>query len=255
MAEVLIFGDSHTAALRHGQLAIEADGQWPADLSLTVRPLGGGHLACQPFFVDRGDHAEITLPEYRRQFERLPRRDDPPNAVYGVSAPLHTVRVWRHPDWQTFAPIAARVAPDEAPTTPASSGMVRHLALDDQSHMLALVALLRRLGRRVFAIEAPYPFRHHPALQRTPAAVALRVDRLYRDAVGIELKRLGIPVVAVPEQCRDEDGFTRAEFRLDGDPHHGNGRYGAIMMGAVLAHLAAEGAPHASGADQEDVRV
>ena len=250
MAEVVVFGDSHTAALRRGQLAIEADGRWPADLSLTVQPLGGGHLACDPFFADRGDHAEITLPEYRRQFERLPRREDPPDAAYGVSALLHPVRVWRHPAWQSFAPAALA-----APGTPASSGMVRRLALDDQNHMLALVALLRRLGRRVFAIEAPYPFRHHPALRRTPAAVAMRVDRLYRDAVGAELERLGVPVVAVPERCRDEGGFTRAELGQEGDPHHGNGRYGAIMMGEVLAHLAADGAPRASGADREDVRT
>ncbi len=255
MAEVLVFGDSHTAALRRGQLAIEAEGLWPANLALTVRPLGGGHLACDPFFADRGDHAEITLPEYRRQFERLPRRDDPPDAIYGVSALLHPVRVWRHPSWQGFAPASLAQSGEESTATPASSGMVRRLALDDQGPMLALVALLRRLGRRVFAIEAPYPFRHHPALRRTPAAVVMRVDRLYRDAVRAELDRLGVPVVAVPGRCRDEDGFTRAELGQEGDPHHGNGRYGAIMMGEVLAHLAAGAAPPASGADREDMRA
>ncbi len=233
MADVLVFGDSHTAALRRGQIAIETDGLWPQDIRLTVRPLGGGHLATEPFFADRGDHADVTLPEYRRQFDRLPRADDPPDMIYGVSALLHPVRVWRAPAWQDFAP-ADMALPDRAPV---SSGTVRRLALDDQTPMLELVALLRRIGRHVFAIEAPHPFRHHPALRRTPAAVVMRVDRLYRTTLRAELARLGVPVVDVPARCLDDEGFPRAEFGQPGDPHHGNEAYGAVMMGEVLAYL------------------
>ena len=239
MTEVLVFGDSHTAALRRGQIAIETDGHWPEGLRLDLRPLGGGHLATTPFFADRGTHAEITLPEYRRQFARLPRAEDPDALVYGVSAPLHPVRIWRQPDWQAFAP--ADLAPPPAGTTPVSSGMVRRLALADQGPMLDLLALLRRLGRRVFAIEAPRPFRHHPALRRTPAATVLRVDRLYRDAIRAELDGLGVAVVGVPDRCLDPEGFTRAALGQPGDPHHGNEAYGAIMMAEVLAHLGAPG--------------
>ena len=233
MADVLVFGDSHTAALRRGQLAIETDGLWPDDINLAVRPLGGGHLATEPFFADRGDHADVTLPEYRRQFDRLPRADDPPDMIYGVSAPLHPVRVWRAPAWQDFAP-ADMALPG---VTPVSSGTIRRLALDDQTPMLELVALLRRIGRRVFVIEAPHPFRHHPALRRTPAAVVMRVDRLYRTTIRAELARLDVPVVDVPARCLDEEGFTLAEFGQPGDPHHGNEAYGTIMIGEVLAHL------------------
>lgn len=237
MADVLVFGDSHTAALRRGQVAIEAEGAWPADIGLSVRPLGGGHLATEPFFADRGDHAEVTLPEYRRQFDRLPCADDPPDRIYGVSAPLHPVRVWRGAAWQDFAP-ADMDLPGAAPV---SSGTIRRLALDDQRPMLELLALLRRIGRRVFAVEAPRPFRHHPALRRTPAAVAMRVDRLYRETIRAELDRLGVPVVDVPGRCFDAEGFTLAEFGQPGDPHHGNEGYGAIMMREVLAHLRAGG--------------
>lgn len=233
MTDVLLFGDSHTAALRRGQLAIEAAGGWPEDVSLAVRPLGGGHLATEPFFADRGDHAEVTLPEYRRQFDRLPCADDPPDRVYGVSALLHPVRVWRGAAWQDFAP-ADMAMPGVAPV---SSGTIRRLALADQQPMLDLVALLRRIGRHVFAVEAPHPFRHHPALRKTPAAVVMRVDRLYRATIRAELDRLGVPVVHVPARCLDADGFTLAEFGQPGDPHHGNERYGAVMMGEVLAHL------------------
>ena len=231
--DVLVFGDSHTAALRRGQVALEADGQWPAGVRLTVRPLGGGHLATEPFFADRGDHADVTLPEYRRQFDRLPRADDPADMVYGVSAPLHSVRVWRAADWQRFAPADM----DVEGAAPVSSGTIRRLALDDARPMLDLVALLRRIGRRVFTIEAPRPFRHHPALKKTPAAVVMRVDGLYRETIRAELDRLGVSVVGVPRRCLDADGFTLTEFGQPGDPHHGNEAYGAVMMGKVLAHL------------------
>ena len=233
MPGALVFGDSHTAALRRGQQAIEAAGLWPGEIRLTVRPLGGGHLATEPFFADRAGFAEVTLPEYRRQFDRLPRAEDPPDTVYGVSALLHPVRLWRNPAWAEFAP-ADMALPGSVPV---SSGTVRRLALDDQRFMLELVGLLRRLGRRVFAIEAPRPFRHHPALKRTPAAVAMRVDLLYRATVRAELGRLGVSVVDVPERCLDPDGFTLAEFGQPGDQHHGNEAYGTIMMGEVLAHL------------------
>jgi len=120
---------------------------------------------------------------------------------------------------------------------PVSSGMVRRLALADQGPMLALLGLLRRLGAPVFAIEAPYPFRHHPALRRTPAAVVMRVDRLYRETIRAELDRLSVAVVGVPERCRDAEGFTLDSFGQVGDPHHGTAAYGAIMMAEVLDHL------------------
>ncbi|WP_165361412.1 hypothetical protein [Lichenibacterium ramalinae] len=238
MTDVLVFGDSHTAALRRGQSAIETDGRWPDGLRLDVRPLGGGHLATVPFFADRGSHADVTLPEYRRQFARLPREEDPEAMVYGVSALLHPVRVWRHSDWQGFAP--ADLAAPPADTAPVSSGTIRRLALDDQGPMLGLVALLRRLGRRVFAIEAPRPFRHHPALRRIPAEVVMRVDRIYRDAIRAELDGLGVAVVGVPDRCLDGDGFTLEALGQTADPHHGNEAYGTIMMTEVLAHLAGD---------------
>ncbi len=247
--DVLVFGDSHTAALRRGQVAIETDGHWPDAVRLTVRPLGGGHLATAPFFADRQDHAEVTLPEYRRQFARIPREDDPEDTVYGVSALLHPVRIWRSPAWQDHAP--ADLVPPPEGVTPVSSGMVRHLALDDQRPMLDLVALLRRLGRRVFAVEAPRPFRHHPALRKTPAATVMHVDRLYRDTVGRELRRLGVPVVGVPQRCLDADGFTREDLGQVGDPHHGNAAYGAIMMGEILGHLDPSVTPPAPPPDLE----
>jgi len=232
MRDVFLTGDSHTAALRRGQTAIEADGGWPQDLRLTIQPLGGGHLTREPFFIDRGDHAEITAVEYRRRFDRLPLEHAAgADTVYGFSAPLHSARIWRHPDWQNYAPAAMAL-----PGTPVSSGMVSRLVLADQKYVLDLLALMTRIGRRVFVIEAPYPFHHHPALRKSPAAVVRHLDRAYRAIVRSELARLEVPVVAVPQDCT-EDGFMRSEYGQPGDHHHGNERYGRTMMSEILAFL------------------
>ncbi len=232
MRNVFVTGDSHTAALRRGQTAIEADGGWPQDVRLAIQPLGGGHLTREPFFIDRGDHAEITAVEYRRRFDRLPLEDaDDPGTFYGFSAPLHSARIWRHPAWQNHAPAAMKV-----PGTPVSSGMITQIVLDDQRYVIDLLALMTRIGRRVFVIEAPYPFRHHPALRKTPAAIVRHLDRAYRAIVRRELARLEVAVVGVPQGCT-EDGFMRPEYAQPGDHHHGNERYGRTMMTEILAFL------------------
>ena len=238
MIDVMITGDSHTAALYKGQLAVQADGQWPDDIDLVIRPLGGGHLTREPFFVDRGDHAEMTAAEYRRQFERLPlAAGERSPSVYGVSAPLHSVRIWRHADWQSFTPHGAGL-----PGKPVSTAMVRRIALDDQRYVLELIGILLRTGKRVFVIEAPHPFRHHPALQGTRAELVLYLNRLYRDTIRSELAALGVPVVAVPERCI-EGGFTRQDYAQPNDPHHGNPLYGRLMIEQVLDFLTTPAEP------------
>ena len=231
MPDILLTGDSHTAALRLGQVAIESEGRWPEKVRLSIRPLGGGHLTCEPFFIDRGDYAEITTAAYKRQMQRLPMDGDPEGTIYGVSAPLHSVRLWRHPAWQSFAPAAMAV-----PGTPVSSGMIQRLVLEDQRHVLDLLTLLRRLGRQVFVVEAPYPFLHHPAMRKTSRDLVRFVDGLYRKIIRRELARLAVSIVAVPNRCV-EDGFMLEDYAQLGDHHHGNQRYGQMMMDEVLTFL------------------
>lgn len=243
MPDILLTGDSHTAALRKGQIAIEAEGRWPEQVRLSIRPLGGGHLTCEPFFIDRGDHAEITAAAYRRQMQRLPMDDDPPATIYGLSAPLHSVRLWRHPAWQSFAPatMAGTVS-----GSPVSSGMMQRLVLEDQRHVLDLLALLKRLGKRVFVVEAPYPFQHHPAMRKTSIDLVRFVDGLYRNLIRRELARLAVPIVAVPDRCV-EDGFMLDLYAQPGDHHHGNQRYGETMMDEILAFLDRDGLAKTEG--------
>jgi hypothetical protein len=230
--KVLVTGDSHTGTLRKGQKAFENDGVWPHDVKLEIRPLGGGHLTREPFFIDRGDYAEITTPEYRRQFDRLPIAETgAEEIVYGISAPLHSVRIWRHPDWQRFAPSSLQQF-----GPPLSSGLIRRIILDDQKYVLDLIGILQKAGKRVFVIEPPHPFRHHPALRTTPSELVLHLNSLYRETVRHELRAMEVPVVEMPVRLL-EAGFMREDYAQAGDPHHGNAVYGRIMIEEILTFL------------------
>lgn len=223
---VLITGDSHTAALFMGQKQLEKERHTPAPANITIRPLGGGHLLREPFFTDQGDHAEIVLPQLRKQFERLPLAGDAnEDLIYGICAPLHTARVWRDLDWRRFAPIG--LATDE---TPISIGMLRRIILDDQKQILAFIDVLARNGAAVFAIEAPRPFRHHPVLKYVRQDVVLAIDSFYRELMRSELRKRSVPIVTVPAACLDPRGFTLEQFGRTTDPHHGNMKFGRLMM-------------------------
>lgn len=232
--KVIVTGDSHTADLFLGQKLLEEESPAPLAADVVIRPLGGGHILPTPFFVDRGDHAEITAPQFRPQFARLPL-DGVENhgTIYGICAPLHTARVWRHADWRRFAPIGRA-----ANETPISPGMLRRVILNDQKYVLALIDVFVRSGTRAFAIEAPRPFRHHPALKILRPDVVLTVDRSYRDIMRAELDDRSIPIVSIPAKCLDEDGFTLEEYGRRHDPHHGNERFGRVMMLEVNKFLA-----------------
>jgi hypothetical protein len=224
--KVVITGESHTAALFMGQKQLEKEGHRGAAANVVVRPLGGGHLLREPFFIDRGDHAEIVTPQFRTRFERLPldgveNRD----TIYGLCAPLHTARIWRDLDWGRFAPLAHAQG-----ETPISRSMLREVILEDQKYILAFIDIFVRSGARIFAIEAPRPFRHHQAIKHVREDVVLAVDAAYREIVRAELSARSVPVVSLPQKCIDGRGFTFEQYGRAADPHHGNMKFGRLMM-------------------------
>ena len=176
MPDILLTGDSHTAALRKGQMAIEAEGRVARTGSASPFTRSAAViLTCEPFFIDRGDHAEITVAAYKRQMQRLPMGDDSPGTDLRRlgTAPFGTPLAPLLPG-SSFAPAAMAGA---ASGTPVSSGMMQRLVLEDQKNVLDLLSLLKRLGKRVFVVEAPYPFHHHPAMRKTSRELVRFVDR------------------------------------------------------------------------------
>ena len=102
---VIITGDSHTGALEKGRQLLADRGDWPELVDMTIKPLGGGHIFPTPFFIDRGDHAEISDLQFRKRFKRLPLSGSAnSDVIYGLAGPLHTARLRRRRAWSEFVP-------------------------------------------------------------------------------------------------------------------------------------------------------
>lgn len=232
--KILVTGDSHTGPLQRGLDLLKRESAAKlAAHQIVIRPLGGGHLLPYPFFKARADHIEITQPDYRSRLERLPVPDVPGVDWYGVCAPLHTARVMRHEQWRNYAPEG--VGGDGIPV---SKALLARLVDDDQRHVMALLKAMIALGMRPFAIEGPRPFRHHPAIAVVGAERVTHIDRFYRARMLAWLDAEGIPVVRIPADLVDEEGFMLDDMRKDiSDAHHGNERMGARMIEEIVARM------------------
>lgn len=233
--KVLITGDSHTGALKSGQNLLVSKGEWPEEIDLTISFFGNAKFFPTPFFVDKGDYAEICNVEYRKQYARFP----PPkwgecDVVYGFSGPLHTLRVSRSQAWSKFVP--ASLVVNEAPI---SNALLHRAILDDCRYLLGFIDIILRTSKKLFVIEPPRPFKHHRTLKLIRPDVFSYVDRYYRDFIKQELSARNVPIIEVSPECYDEEGFMLDCYRHlnEKDMHHGNAEFGELMMKKVLDFL------------------
>lgn len=227
---VLISGDSHTGPLAMG-LAKWRQKEDLAWLDLRIQALGSGHLLPGPFFEDRGDHVEIVQTEYRDRCPRLPPLQSEVEWI-GFSGPLHSMRLWGK-DWTQHKLIGdpAEDSTDHLSLHRVSTGLVQQIIDDDVAQQLAMLRALRR-HHRVFVMEAPAPFRAHPAVNRNSASTVLTLNQLYRSRVAQQLAALDIPIVSVDPDWLTPEGFLRPWFKsqIAGDHHHGNADFGEAML-------------------------
>jgi hypothetical protein len=231
---VLITGDSHSGVFARALASTRANHAG----AIRVRMLGNGRHLRGDFFRDAGTHAWMVEPNFRARIQRLPL-NDPAGAIraYGFCGPLHTADLWRDKAWSAFAP--AGMTRDEE--KPVSAALLQRAIDSRLRSCLGLFEIFRRAGMPLFVIEAPRPFRHHPAFQAIRPEVISHVDRAYRARVCERLAEADVSVVRVPECCIDAQGFTLDQYRSErkGDIHHGNLGFGELMLDRV-AQLAAE---------------
>lgn len=233
--KVLITGDSHTGALHLAQKDMISKDEWPDQIDLTIKPLGGGHIFPTPFFIDRGDYAEISNLKYRKQFNRFPPlKEKNSDVIYGLSAPLHTARIRRRRAWSEFVP--SQFAAQEVPL---SNQLLRRVILDDCHYLLKFIDIILRTQNKVFVIEAPRPFKHDNSLTIIRPEVFIYVDAYYRDIIKQELKHRNVPIIEVTPECYDDAGFMLERYRNpnEDDMHHGNVEFGELMMKKVLKFI------------------
>lgn len=214
---VFITGDSHTGALNRGLQSLQERG---IATSFKVTPLSAGLLMNTPFFEERDGYVEITIADKIRTLPRLPV--DPSEGEfgwYGLCAPLHVQPIVLDRFFYGKVP---------QPFTPA---LLKRLVLDRKKYSINLLVVLKRLGVRVFVVETPRTFPHHPKLPNDLSRVG-EIETRCRDVVFEELARLDVPVVRLPKRALRPDGLMSEEFRHEheADGHHGNAAYGAMMI-------------------------
>lgn len=228
---IFVTGDSHTAALKRGLLRLEASGWQPAGVEVTIQGLGNGAHLIKRFFRETGRGARIIEPSFCSSVRDLPFPGPEGKAtVYCWSGLFHFAKVWRDRTWATH-----RLATTQGSAIPVSRGMLRSTILLWFRHQLGLIDAVVRGGGVVMAVESPRPFRHHPAFQQSRPETIAAVDRFCQQVMLAELAKRSIPLVRIPRECLDEDGFmdTRWRSEREADPHHGNEEFGALMLRCI----------------------
>lgn len=230
---VLIVGDSHTGPLERGRLLLQARGEAPADIDWRIVALGSGARMNRAFWRARGDHAELTDARYRQRLARIPG-DGPRPDVIGLSMPLWSGRVMRAMLSDAVLPFDL-VEPGAAPGRLISGALFRRIVMDDMAPSLRLATFLRAAGMAVVVIEPPGIFRDYRYLIKAPARVVLALQARVRAIQHEGLAAAGLPVVALPKEARDGDGFMRRCWRHEDptDSHHANAAFGAVMLTRV----------------------
>ena len=102
--------------------------------------------------------------------------------------------------------------------------------------MLALQAR----GLPVFAFEPPRIFRDYRLLVHMPGGEALALQRHIRALQAAELAAIGVPVVPLPPDATDAEGFMRAALRSEDptDSSHASGAFGAARLQQIATFLA-----------------
>lgn len=229
-----VTGDSHVAALKRGHGLMQAKNRIRPGNELHFRPFGNAGLLRQPFFEREPRRVVITEPSYRKRVPVLPAEGyDPDDTVLAICAFFHFSGIWTPGLWrQGWIPGSPK-----GRGRAFSQGMLREIALHRMRYLLQLGAALQEIGCRVCALEGPGPFSHDPALERMPAARINAIRLACREAVGDALAQIGIPVVEVPDSCRNRDGILDDALRNEDpkDTYHGGAEFGAIMLEQLQA--------------------
>ena len=240
-ARVLITGDSHVGAIKLGAILLRDGGEAPQGaeaLDLDIMPLGSGALMSQPFSERSRRHVAITNPKLHfRDVDRIPKAGETLDAVGLCMAlwPLRTMRLlardgFSHPE---LLPGRAFV----------SRAVLRQALIEDHRHIMAFAGQLGEIGIRVFAVAAPGIFRDNSILKEWPdyAPVAGHLYEACQEILVEEYARIGVPSILGPEDAVDDEGYTIGAYRSgrEGDTHHANAAWGAIVARNLYREIAA----------------
>lgn len=160
-----------------------------------------------------------------------------PSLRYVLSAPLHSATVVVDATWKTICPWNLwESLPDRLPISDQS--LISCFRFHTEGHH-RVVRLWREAGVDLAIIEPPRPLRRLVSWNKTSPDLIIYIDNAFRGHVREELAALDVPVIAVPPETVDEDGFTAAQFEPEAlnDPHHGGLAFGDVMIKQIEQHF------------------
>lgn len=235
--KTMITGDSHSGALKKGLDILIAQEIWPTAQEMKITRIDGANNLLVPYFVDRGDRAELI---YQKYVKSLPvTAEEGHYDYYGLCAPLHASNLWRKQNyWPGFTPFADKADGDQG-LIPVSTALLKQAVFQEQAYTIQLLELLQRVGVKLFVVEAPRPFRHHKILSKVSPETVMYIDTFYKNLIKEWLTSKDIAIIEVPNECYDEEGFMLDQFRgrSETDMLHGNEEFGVLMIHEVLKFL------------------
>jgi hypothetical protein len=233
---IVLTGDSHVNALRHGAAALESEIKLRLDRPLRIGALGNGKHTLRPFSEKVSDGVKLTQRSYAAALRLLSGSamfQPDPGITYGICLGFHSPPVFRHPMWERSAPSRLEAARDKVPI---SSSTLEAIIQSNNEHIFRLFESLKESHVNFFVISSPPPRRDHYCLAKTPEEVVLEVDEAFRSSTQRRLQSLGVRYAMPPPDVYDEQGFLRDELaqKAPHDFHHGNAEYGRRFVRAFL---------------------
>jgi hypothetical protein len=233
---IVLTGDSHVNALRHGAAALESELKLRLNRPLRIGALGNGKHTLKSFSEKTPDGVRLTQRSYATALRLLsgsPMFQADSDVTYGICLGFHSPPVFRHPMWERPAPSRPGLAPGKVPI---SAATLEAIIQSNNNHIYRLFEALKESNVDFFVISSPPPRRDHYCLANTPEEVVLEVDGAFRSSVQRHLQSLVIRYAMPPPDVYDGQGFLRDDLaqRAPNDFHHGNAEYGRRFIRALF---------------------
>ena len=227
---ILIIGDSHTGALERGRAQLEAEGALPEGVSWRIAPLGMGAAMNKPFWEITGDRAQVIDPKFRQRLVKIPPLMGQTDVV-GLQMPLWWGRLVRGLLENDMLPYGY-----DGPGRRISTALWHHMIRADTRYTVGLGLFLKERGLPVFAVEPPTLRRAYRMARLLGTATAMALLAEIRKIQLEVLTDAGIPVVALPADAIDDEGFFSDAYGHEDptDTHHANAAFGIRMLHQMI---------------------
>lgn len=238
MNNVIIFGSSHTTALKKGYSELAQKN----DRNVEILPMMPARYEEMRFSGIRRKTVVPLIPVLQERLEsRTGLTSFDKNFIWGVCMGTFTTRIYNQRGfWVSAEPSAIA----EQGKRPISDGIIKTIIERSQKHVRIFAEQMNKTGGRLFVISGPHPRSDHDCILSGVRRETVRyIDCTARRMFENWLQDQEIDFISPPPATFTEDGFLKVEFNAPPlktgikDQTHANDEYGELMMKRVLRFL------------------